>query len=65
MKTFKDSVLDICERRNDEWGYQVDIRIRGKQILLRLKPDIISYATIGSVNFLRPVVHVGLSSLAM
>ena len=50
MKTFKDSVLNICERRNDEWGYQVDIRIRGKQILLRLKPDIISYATIGSVN---------------
>ena len=30
MKIFKDSVLDICERRNDEWDYQVDIRIHGE-----------------------------------
>ena len=35
MKTFKDSVLDICERRNGEWGYQVDIRIRGEADLVK------------------------------
>ena len=36
MKTFKDSVLDICERRNDKWGSQVDIRIRGEADLVNL-----------------------------
>ena len=35
MKTFQDSVLDICERRNYEWGYQVDIRIRGEADLVK------------------------------
>ena len=63
IKTFKDSVLDICECRNDEWGYQVDTRIRGEADLVKAE-DIISYATIGSVNILMPVVDVGVSSLA-
>ena len=37
MKTFKykDSILDVCERRNDEWGYQVDVRIRGVADLVK------------------------------
>ena len=35
MKTFKDSVLDICERRNDEWAYQVDIRICGEADIVK------------------------------
>ena len=31
----KDSVLDICEPRNVEWGYQVDVRIRGEADLVK------------------------------
>ena len=26
---FKDVLLDVCEQRNDEWGRQVEIRIKG------------------------------------
>ena len=35
MKTFKDSVLDSSARRNDEWDYQVDVRIRGEAGLIK------------------------------
>ena len=40
MKTFKDSVLDICERINDEWGYQVDIRIRGEADIVKAEARV-------------------------